>query len=72
MDPFCYLCFVSVVLSCLFIEALWSPAGKGLSSWLSCVWCFLVTFPYGVLGQVWYWIASIPDSWILPYFQGEI
>ena len=28
MDPFCYLCFVSVMLSCLFIAALWSPAGK--------------------------------------------
>ena len=26
----CYLCFVSVMLSCLFIVALWSPAGKGL------------------------------------------
>ena len=25
---FCYLCFVFVMLSCLFIAALWSPAGK--------------------------------------------
>ena len=24
------------------IVALWSPTGKGLSSWLSCVWCFIV------------------------------
>ena len=39
MDYFCYLCFVSVMLLCLFIAALWSPAGKGLTS---CVWCFLV------------------------------
>ena len=23
--------------------------------------CAFVTFPYGVLGQVWYLIASIPD-----------
>ena len=37
-----HLYFVSVILSCLFIEALWSPAGKGLNSWLSCMWCFLV------------------------------
>ena len=36
--------FVCVVLSCLFLEALWSPAGKGLTSWLSCLLCF-VTFP---------------------------
>ena len=31
-------------LSCLFFVALWSPAGKGLTSWLSCVLCF-VSFP---------------------------
>ena len=30
MEPFCYLCFMFVMLSCLFIAALWSPAGKGL------------------------------------------
>ena len=30
MDLFCNLCFVSVMLSCLFIAALW-PAGKGLT-----------------------------------------
>ena len=39
MDP---LCFVSVMLSCLFIAALRSPAGKGLTSWISCMRCFLV------------------------------
>ena len=41
-DPFCYLCSMSVMLSCLFIAAFWSCAGKGLTSWLSCMWCFLV------------------------------
>ena len=34
MDHLCYLCLVFVMLSCLFIAALWSPAGKGLTSWL--------------------------------------
>ena len=29
--------YVVLVLSCLFFVALWSPAGKGLTSWLSCV-----------------------------------
>ena len=29
VDPFCYLCFVSVMLPCMYIAALWSPAGKG-------------------------------------------
>ena len=46
------LCFCSVLcLLCLcallFICALWSPAGKGLTSWLSFVVsnCEFVTFP---------------------------
>ena len=34
MDHLCYLCFVFVMLSRLFIAALWSPEGKGLTSWL--------------------------------------
>ena len=29
-----FLCLVVLMLSCLFIAALWSPAGKGLTSWL--------------------------------------
>ena len=32
MDHCCYLCFVFVMVPCLFIAALWSPAGKGLFS----------------------------------------
>ena len=39
MDHLCFLCLVFFVLSRLFIAALWSPAEKGLTSWL-----FLVTF----------------------------
>ena len=35
MDHSCYFCLVFVML--LFIDALWSPAGKGLTSWLSFV-----------------------------------
>ena len=31
------------VMSCLFLEAVWSPAGKGLISRLSCVLCFVVS-----------------------------
>ena len=42
----------------LFIDALLSRAGKGLTSWLSFVMsnCGVVT-----LGQVWCLIVSIPD-----------
>ena len=32
MDHFSYLCFMSVMLSCLFIAALSSPSGEGLTS----------------------------------------
>ena len=46
------LCFFSVLrllclCECLFICALWSPAGKGLTSWLPFVVsnCEFVTFP---------------------------
>ena len=54
----------------LLIAALWSGAGKGLSSWLSFVAlnCVVVTFPFGILGQVWYLIVSIPDICPLFYF----
>ena len=34
VDHLCYLCLVLDMLSRLFIAALWSPAGKGLISWL--------------------------------------
>ena len=62
--------FVFVMLSCLFIAALWSPAGKGLTSWLSCVmfYCVFVDFLCGVLGQVWCLIISITDLCLLTYF----
>ena len=39
MDLLCFFCPVFVMPLCasLFICALWSPAGKGLTSWLSFV-----------------------------------
>ena len=30
----CFLVCLVFLFSCLFIEALWSPAGKGLTTWL--------------------------------------
>ena len=70
MDRLCFLCLVFVLLSRLSIAALWSPAGKGLSSWLLFVMsnCDFVTFPCGILGQVWYLIVLIPDLCRLFYF----
>ena len=54
MDHLCYLCLVLVMLSRLSIATLWSPAEKGLTSWLLFVMfdCVFVTFPCGFLGQV--------------------
>ena len=51
----CLLCFCKR----LFIVALWSPAGKGLTSWLSLVmpYCEFDTFPLVSLvrfGTLWY------------------
>ena len=47
----------------MFLAALSSPAGKGLTALLSCVLNFLmfVTFQCGVPGQVWYLSVLIPD-----------
>ena len=58
------------MLSFHFIAALWSPAGKGLTSWLTFVIfnCGFVTFPCGILGQVWYLIVLIPHLCPLFYF----
>ena len=65
----CLLCLCAR----LFICALWSPAGKGLTSWLSFVVSNFefVTFPCGILGQVWYFIVSIPDLCTLTYFHAN-
>ena len=58
-----------VMLSRLFIAALWSPAGKGLTSWLLFVMfnCTFVTFPCGILVLAWYMIVSIPVLCPLSY-----
>ena len=54
MNHLRYLCLVIVMRSRLFIAALWSPAGKGLTSWLLIVMfnCVCVTFQCCILGQV--------------------
>ena len=74
MDPSWYWCFVFVMLSFLFLAALWSPAGKGanrLALLYAIFSCVFVTFPHGVLGQVWYFIVLIPYLCLLPYFYEQ-
>ena len=72
MDLLCFCSVLCLLCLCarLFISALWSPAWKGLTSWLSFVVCTvsLSLCPIGILGQVWYLIASIPDLCTLTYF----
>ena len=49
--------------------------GKGwpLGSLVCDVFCFIVTFPCVVLGQVWYLIESIPDfCLLLSYIYHEL
>ena len=55
MDRFCFACvmFVFVMLSCLLLVSLCSPAGKGF---LCVVFSCILS-----LGQVWNLIVSIPD-----------
>ena len=74
MDHLLYLFCVFVVLWGLFIAALWSPAGKGLTSWLSFLMlnCVIVTFPCGILSQVWCLIVSIHDICPFYYFQSTV
>ena len=36
------------------------------------LWCFTVSFPIGILGQVWYLIVSIADLCTLTYSSLEV
>ena len=73
MDLVCLCTVLCLLCLCarLFICALWSPAGKGLTPWLSFVASAvsLSIFPFGILGRVWYLVVSIPDLCILTYFN---
>ena len=62
------------MLSRLFIVALWSPEGKGLTSWLLFVMFIVnfVTFLFDSLGQVGILIVSIPNPCCLSYFVHTI
>ena len=67
--PECYHITKSLHCARLFICALWSPAGKGLTSWLSFVVSTVsLSLSIGILGQVWYLNVSIPDLCTLTYF----
>ena len=66
MDHFCYLCFVFVMLSFLIIATLCSPAGKGLTSWLACIWSSLVFCHFPMRCPESDVVPDCMDSWSLP------
>ena len=67
---FVFLCLMFLMLSRLFIAALCSPAGKGLTllALLGNVDCIFVTFQSGILRQVWCLIVSFSDLCCPFYF----
>ena len=67
LDHLCFLCLVFLMLSRLFIAALWSPARKVLSSWLLLVMCIVFLLLSHVMSWVRYGTWCIV-SWSLPYF----
>ena len=76
MDLFIFVCHVCLChtllsVSCSLVVTCWERADLFaiLCVMLSCVF---VTFPYGVLGQMWYLIVSIPDICLLPYFDCNV
>ena len=74
MDHLCYLCLLFVMVSRLFIAALWSPAGKRLTSWLLFVVSNSVFVPFlcCILGQMRFLNVSIPDICRLSYFYSKL
>ena len=69
MDHLCFLCLVFLMLSRLFIAALWSPVGKGLTSWLLLV-MFIVFLLLSHVGS-WVRCVSFPDLCRLSYFYNK-
>ena len=53
MDHLCFLCLFILMLLRLFIAALWSPAEKGLTSWLLLVMFIVFLLLSHVVSWVW-------------------
>ena len=61
------------MLSRLSIAVLGSPEGKGLTSWFFVMFIvILLLFHFGILGQVWSLILSIPDPCCRSYFARKV
>ena len=56
---------------CSLVVTCWERADSFAILCVTFFLCF-VTFQYGVLGQVWYLIVSIPDLCLLSYFHRNL
>ena len=57
------VCYAFTSAHCCLVVPCWERVDL-----LALVFDVFVTFPCGILGQVWYLIVSIPDLCRLPYF----
>ena len=58
--------FAFASVHCCLVVICWEMAD--LLALVGGVYCIFVTFPCGILGQVWYVIVSFPDLCLLSYF----
>ena len=72
MFLFCLVFAMSLCASVYmcFVVTCWERAD--LLALVCGVYCEFVTFPIGILGQVWYLIVSIPDLCTLTYFVAHL
>ena len=54
---------------CCLVVTCWERAD--LLALVGDVYCIFITFPCGILGQVWYLIVSFPDLCHLSYFKWQ-
>ena len=60
-------CFVALPVHCCLVVSYWERAD--LLALVGDVYCIFVTFPCGILGQVWYLIVLFSDLSRLSYFS---
>ena len=64
------VCHAFTSVHCCRVVTCWERAD--LLALFCDVCCDSVTFPFGILGQVWYLIVSIPNSWCLSDFEAML
>ena len=64
------VCHAFLSVHCSFVVNCWERANF-LALFCAMSYCGFVTFPFGVLGQMWYLIVSIPDLCHLTFVFGS-